>query len=140
MRISIIMSAIVAARIIPCTLEFLDRMTAICVEEYAHVGLPTDCAAVLLITASSETKWHGAPRRDLFHGLDQQALFAPITKWTARAGQSVEIPDFLGEAFRQLLDPAYFNRVRVEGGTVVWPDGQDFDPATLYALSASAPV
>ena len=42
-------SAIVAARIIPCTLEFLDRMTAVCVEEYARVGLPTDCAAVLLM-------------------------------------------------------------------------------------------
>jgi len=42
-------SAIIAARIIPCTLEFLDRMTAQCVEDYAHVGLPTDCAAVLLM-------------------------------------------------------------------------------------------
>ena len=35
-------SAIIAARIIPCTLEFLDQMTAKCVEDYAHVGLPTD--------------------------------------------------------------------------------------------------
>jgi glycolate oxidase len=42
-------SAIVAARIIPCTLEFLDQMTARCVEDYARVGLPTDCAAVLLM-------------------------------------------------------------------------------------------
>jgi glycolate oxidase len=42
-------SAIVAAHIIPCTLEFLDRMTAVCVEEFAHVGLPTDCEAVLLM-------------------------------------------------------------------------------------------
>ena len=42
-------SAIIAARIIPCTLEFIDRMTARCVEDYAHVGLPTDCAAVLLM-------------------------------------------------------------------------------------------
>ena len=42
-------SAIVAARIIPCTLEFLDRTTATCVEEYSRVGLPTDCAAVLLM-------------------------------------------------------------------------------------------
>ena len=49
-------SAIVAARIIPCTLEFLDRMTATCVEDYAHVGLPTDCAAVLLM----ETDGHPA--------------------------------------------------------------------------------
>lgn len=43
-----------------------------------------------------------------------------------------------GEAFRPLLDPAYFGRVRVEHGTVVWPDGQDFDPATLYTLSEPA--
>jgi glycolate oxidase len=42
-------SAIVAAHIIPCTLEFLDRMTTVCVEEYARVGLPTDCEAVLLM-------------------------------------------------------------------------------------------
>jgi glycolate oxidase len=53
-------SAIVAARIIPCTLEFLDRMTALCVEDYAHVGLPTDCAAVLLM----ETDGHPAAVRD----------------------------------------------------------------------------
>jgi glycolate oxidase len=53
-------SAIVAARIIPCTLEFLDNMTAVCVEEYAHVGLPTDCAAVLLM----ETDGHPAAVAD----------------------------------------------------------------------------
>jgi glycolate oxidase len=53
-------SAIVAARIIPCTLEFLDRMTVGCVEEYAHVGLPTDCAAVLLM----ETDGHPAAVAD----------------------------------------------------------------------------
>ena len=53
-------SAIVAARIIPCTLEFLDRVTASCVEDYAHVGLPTDCAAVLLM----ETDGHPAAVAD----------------------------------------------------------------------------
>jgi glycolate oxidase len=53
-------SAIVAARIIPCTLEFLDRMTASCVEDYAHVGLPTDCEAVLLM----ETDGHPAAVAD----------------------------------------------------------------------------
>jgi glycolate oxidase len=53
-------SAIVAAPIIPCTLEFLDRMTANCVEEYAHAGLPTDCEAVLLM----ETDGHPAAVAD----------------------------------------------------------------------------
>jgi glycolate oxidase len=42
-------SDIIAARIIPCTLEFLDQQTIRCVEEFAHVGLPTDAAAVLLM-------------------------------------------------------------------------------------------
>lgn len=42
-------SHIIAARIIPATLEFLDRVTIKCVEEYAHVGLPLDVDAVLLI-------------------------------------------------------------------------------------------
>jgi glycolate dehydrogenase FAD-linked subunit len=53
-------SAIVAARIIPCTLEFLDRVTAGCVEDYAQVGLPTDCDAVLLM----ETDGHPAAVAD----------------------------------------------------------------------------
>lgn len=42
-------SAIVAARITPATLEFLDATTIRCVEEYAHIGLPTDVGALLLI-------------------------------------------------------------------------------------------
>jgi glycolate oxidase len=42
-------SAIIAAQIIPCTLEFLDRTTIHCVEDYAKVGLPLDCEALLLM-------------------------------------------------------------------------------------------
>ena len=42
-------SAIIADRIIPCTLEFLDRTTIHCVEEYAKIGLPLDCEALLLM-------------------------------------------------------------------------------------------
>jgi len=42
-------SAIIAARIVPCTLEFLDSKTIRCVEDYAHVGLPLDADALLLI-------------------------------------------------------------------------------------------
>jgi glycolate oxidase len=61
-------SAIVAAHIIPCTLEFLDRVTAGCVEDYAHVGLPTDCEAVLLM----ETDGHPAVVAD--EGAQMEAL------------------------------------------------------------------
>lgn len=49
-------SAIIAAKIIPCTLEFLDRMTVHCVEDFAKIGLPTDVEAVVLM----ETDGHPA--------------------------------------------------------------------------------
>jgi glycolate oxidase len=42
-------SDIIAAQIIPCTLEFLDRTTIRCVEDYAKVGLPLECEALLLM-------------------------------------------------------------------------------------------
>ena len=42
-------SDIIAARIIPCTLEFLDRTTIHCVEDYAKIGLPLNCEALLLM-------------------------------------------------------------------------------------------
>jgi glycolate oxidase len=53
-------AAIIAARIIPCTLEFLDQMTIRCVEDYTKMGLPTDCAALLLM----ETDGHPAAVAD----------------------------------------------------------------------------
>ena len=49
-------SDIIAAQIIPCTLEFLDRTTIHCVEDFAKVGLPLDCEALLLM----ETDGHAA--------------------------------------------------------------------------------
>jgi glycolate oxidase len=42
-------SAIIAAKIIPCTLEFLDQTTIECVEGFARIGLPLDAAALLLV-------------------------------------------------------------------------------------------
>ncbi len=42
-------SAIIANRIIPATLEFLDQQTVRVVEDFARIGLPTDVGAVLLI-------------------------------------------------------------------------------------------
>lgn len=42
-------SAIIAERIIPATLEFMDQPTLEVVEDFAKIGLPTDVQAVLLI-------------------------------------------------------------------------------------------
>ena len=53
-------SAIIAAPIVPCTLEFLDRTTIQCVEDYMKIGLPLDCEALLLM----ETDGHPAAVAD----------------------------------------------------------------------------
>lgn len=42
-------SKIISSKIIPCTLEFIDQYTLQCVEDFAKIGLPTDCGAVLLM-------------------------------------------------------------------------------------------
>src|SRR5207247_9547941 len=49
-------SEILAAPIMPCTLGFLDRRTIHSVEDYAKVGLPLECEALLLM----ETDGHPA--------------------------------------------------------------------------------
>ena len=55
-----VVSQIIAAKIVPCTLEFLDAVTVRCVEDYAKVGLPTDIGALLLM----ETDGHPAAVED----------------------------------------------------------------------------
>lgn len=42
-------SAILAQKIIPATLEFMDQGTIQAVEEYSQIGLPLNCEAILLI-------------------------------------------------------------------------------------------
>jgi len=49
-------SRIIAAKIIPATLEIMDKTTIGCVEDYAKIGLPRNMAALLLI----EVDGHGA--------------------------------------------------------------------------------
>jgi len=43
-------------------------------------------------------------------------------------------PILRGELYGPLRDPRLFNQVRLdtEAGTLVWPNGADFDPATLH--------
>ena len=44
-------------------------------------------------------------------------------------------PYIKGDWYGQLSDQAYFNQVKTDGFTVVWPDGQDICPDDLYDLS-----
>lgn len=62
-------SAIIAAKIIPCTLEFLDNTTIRCVEDYAKIGLPVDAEALLLM----ETDGHAAAVEDEARLMEQIA-------------------------------------------------------------------
>lgn len=42
-------AGIIAAHVLPCTLEFLDNNTIVRVDDFTHAGLPRDAAAILLI-------------------------------------------------------------------------------------------
>ena len=51
-------------------------------------------------------------------------------------------PVLRGELFGPLLDRNLFERVALdtEGGTLVWPNGADFDPATLHDWPTEGPA
>lgn len=69
------------------------------------VDAHTDCVPVLLITGGTEVAFDGRDRAKCFHGLDQEAFFAPITRFFARPKSIAEIPDAVVGAFRALRGP-----------------------------------
>jgi acetolactate synthase-1/2/3 large subunit len=62
----------------------------------------TDCEPVLLITGQSHSRFYKKDAAKMFHGLDQMAMFRPITKYCAIARSTGEIPAVVEKAFRAL--------------------------------------
>lgn len=46
-------------------------------------------------------------------------------------------PWLQGPVFEALKEPAYFREFFVDGGAVVWPNGADIAPETLYEAAAA---
>ena len=65
-------------------------------------------------------------------------IVGPYTLAVAFEDRTEQVIDFEpilhGELFGPLRDQVVFNAVRLdsEAGTLVWPNGADFDPATLH--------
>src|SRR6266481_4300343 len=77
----------------------------------------------------------------LVHAIHEVVRFEKVAPFTLRVffedGTSQVIdfwPALHGEIFEPLRDATYFDRVRLdpEVGTITWPNGADFDPATLH--------
>ena len=93
-------SAIIAAKIIPCTLEFLDQKTLRCVEDFAKVGLPRDAAAILLIEADghpASVADEAAKIEDICHSLG-----ATSVRRAANATEATQLATARRSAFSAL--------------------------------------
>jgi glycolate oxidase len=107
-------AAIIKAHVIPATLEILDRNTILAVEAYAHVGLPTDAEALLLIEVD------GMNKAAVQHDADEVIKAILDNNGMPKLAQSDEQRDQLWNARRSAL-PALAslnNMVVLEDATV----------------------
>ncbi len=80
------------------------------------------------------------------HTVTDFTIVAPYTLRIVFADGYMQVIDFLpmlrGEMFGPLRDPVLFNGVTLdeEAGTLVWPNGADFDPATLHDWDRVGPA
>jgi len=82
------------------------------------------------------------------HAVHRVTEFQKVKPFTLRVAfedgttQVVDLrPVLAGEIFGPLGDPEVFDQVRLdsEAGTLVWPNGADFDPATLHDWPKEGP-
>jgi uncharacterized protein DUF2442 len=77
----------------------------------------------------------------MIHPIYRVTKFTMVGPYTLRIGfddlteQTINFrPVLAGELYKALIDHEVFNQVRLdpEVHTLVWPNGADFDPATLH--------
>jgi hypothetical protein len=77
----------------------------------------------------------------MHHAIHRVRAFVAVAPYTLRVqfeddtAQTINFePILAGELFGPLRDQTLFNQVRIdpEVHTLVWPNGADFDPATLH--------
>ncbi|MCX5837780.1 MAG: FAD-binding protein [Deltaproteobacteria bacterium] len=90
-------SKIIAARIIPATLEIMDKTTINCVEDYAGIGLPREMGALLLI----EVDGHPAVVADEAEGV--RKILAEVRADTIRQAANAKEAADLAAARRTAL-------------------------------------
>jgi hypothetical protein len=72
------------------------------------------------------------------HHVESFRIERPFTLRVRFEDNTEQVIDFRpvlgGELFRPLRDVSFFNQVQIdqEVHTLVWPNGADFDPATLH--------
>ena len=59
----------------------------------------TDCQPILLITGGVDRPLHQRDRAKMFHGLDQETFFRPITRYYGCPQSADDIPKMVEEAF-----------------------------------------
>lgn len=81
-------------------------------------------------------------RTNLVHVTEAKPLHDLVLRVSFSDGtiRDVDVKEFLeGPVFEPLLrDPELFRQVRVESGTVTWPNGADIDPVVLRGLAKPA--
>lgn len=81
----------------------------------------------------------------LIHRVVDFQKVGPFTLRVAFEDGTIQVIDFrpvlVGQIFGPLADPEAFDRVRLdsEAGTLVWPNGADFDPTTLHDWPEEGP-
>ena len=83
------------------------------------------------------------------HEIHQVVSFQKVAPFTLRVefddgtSQFIDFrPVLQGELYGPLQEPSLFDQVRIdpEVHTLVWPNGADFDPATLHNWPESGPA